>query len=189
MEKLKIFLEQHLALSPEDLLFLDSTFTSIQIPSKTIFIKEGKIEGDVFFLTEGIVRGYTYKNGKLNVEHLIEENNFFTPLESFMNDLPAKNSFETVTPCELYKVAKSDLEILKNSHKKWYEYIALMLNENLQCKITRVNDFQTLTAKERYIKFIEQSPQLALQVSVESVASFLGIEPQSLSRIRKQLTF
>ena len=65
----------------------------------------------------------------------------------------------------------------------------IVTSEHLARKLERVQDFQTLTAKERYQKFMKDSPHLALNVSIENIASFLGMEPQSLSRIRKQITF
>ncbi|MBQ0787870.1 MAG: Crp/Fnr family transcriptional regulator, partial [Oceanihabitans sp.] len=87
------------------------------------------------------------------------------------------------------KVSKVDYDLLLVSTSFWSGFIKEVTNEHLSCKLERVKDFQILSAKERYLKFLNQNPKLALHVSVDNIASFLGIEPQSLSRIRKQITF
>lgn len=140
-------------------------------------------------MSQGIVKGYKINNGKIIVEHLIDENNFFTSIDSFTNETISMDYFETVTDCKLLKISKNDFDFLRQSGSKWVEFIEGITNGNLQCKMERLNDFQTLTAKERYLKFLKQSPNLALNVSVDNIASFLGVEPQSLSRIRKQIVF
>lgn len=127
-------------------------------------------------------------NGKLIIEHLVDQQNFFSSIESFMNETPSPDNFETITDSKLLKISKPDLEILRTHSTKWNKIIETITNEHLNCKIERVRDFQMLTAKERYLKFIKETPSLALNVSVENIASFLGMEPQSLSRIRKQIT-
>jgi hypothetical protein len=123
------------------------------------------------------------------MEHLVDEQNFFSSIESFMSETPSLDYFETVTNCKILKISKPDLEILKSYSATWNTLIETITNEHLNCKMERVRDFQTLSAKERYLKFIKETPNLALHVSVENIASFLGMEPQSLSRIRKQITF
>jgi hypothetical protein len=106
-----------------------------------------------------------------------------------MEQTPSNDYYETVTDCKLIKIAKINFDILQKESTFWPELVKTITNEHLNCKLDRVKDFQTLTAKERYSKFIKQHPNLALNVSVENIASFLGMEPQSLSRIRKQITF
>ena len=102
---------------------------------------------------------------------------------------PSLDNFETITNCKLLKISKPGLDLLRNHSTKWNTIIESITNEHLNCKMERVRDFQTLSAKERYLKFIKETPNLALHVSIENIASFLGMEPQSLSRIRKQITF
>ncbi len=187
MEALLTHIKQRISLDQDDLNLLNNVFIPMQLPTKTLFIKEGKTERFLYFLVEGIVMGYKNKNGKIVVEHLVDKHNFLTSIDSFFSETSATDYFETLTDCEFYKISKVDFDLLKQSNDKWNKFIEFVTNENLRCKLERVNDFQTLTAKERYLKFIAQTPNLALNVSVENIASFLGIEPQSLSRIRREV--
>jgi CRP-like cAMP-binding protein len=188
MEQLIAYFQKRISLNSDDIILLQKIITTKETPSKTVLIKEGKIENHLYFLTSGIVKGYKINNDKIVIEHLVENNNFFTSIDSFINNTVSKEYFETITDCSVCKISITHLNTLKATSKKWSDLIEVITHENLRCKMERVSDFQTLTAKERYLKFIKNSPHLALNVSIENIASFLGMEPQSLSRIRKQIT-
>lgn len=189
MENLIKYIESRISLTQEEMDLIGKHFITVNIKAKTDLSEAGKTERYIYFLSSGIVKGYQNVNEKLIVEHLVDEHNFFTSIESFMNETPSSGYFETVTDCEILKVSKPDLDLLRDYSNKWNTIIETITNEHLNCKMERVRDFQTLSAKERYLKFIKETPNLALKVSVESIASFLGMEPQSLSRIRKQIIF
>ena len=182
-------IDSRISLTQEEISLIEKHFLVKEIEAHTNLLEAGKTERYIYFLSSGIVRGYQNINGKLIIEHLVDEQNFFTSIESFMNETPSPDYFETVTDCKLLKISKPDLDLLRNYSTKWNTIIESITNEHLNCKMERVRDFQTLSAKERYLKFIKETPNLALNVSVENIASFLGMEPQSLSRIRKQITF
>ncbi len=189
MEKLIKYIRSRISITQEEIDLIEKKFIVEDIAAQTSLLKAGKTERYIYFLSRGIVKGYQNVNGKLIIEHLVDEQNFFTSVESFMNETPSPDYFETLTNCSLIKISKPDLDLLRNYSNNWYTLIEIITNEHLSCKIERVRDFQTLSAKERYLKFVKQSPNLALNVSIENIASFLGMEPQSLSRIRKQITF
>jgi len=187
MKQLLAYFSTRLHLSTADQALVQEYFIQEQQPSNTNMLKIGQVERYVYFLKKGIVRGYQNQNGKIVVGHLVGENNFFGSLDSFISEAPSLDAFEAITDIEYYKIAKPDFELLKSHSTQWGDLINNIINEMLLCKMSRIKDFQTLTAKERYLKFLEESPDLALQVSVENMASYLGIEAPSLSRIRKQI--
>ncbi|MEO9891817.1 Crp/Fnr family transcriptional regulator [Aurantibacter sp.] len=189
MNNLVTYIKSRIAITQEELNLIERYFICEEMEAQTTLLEAGKTERYIYFLSSGIVRGYQNSNGKLIIEHLVDQHNFFTSLESFINDAPSPDYFETLTPSKLLKISKPDLELLRNYSPTWNTLIETITNEHLQCKMERVRDFQTLTAKERYLKFVKENPNLALNVSIENIASFLGMEPQSLSRIRKQITF
>lgn len=121
------------------------------------------------------------------MQHRVSEHAFFTSLDRFMSETPSLDYYETITDCTLIKISKPDFDFLQSDTKFWGDFVKTIMNEHLSCKLERVKDFQILSAKERYLKFMKQYPQLALNVSSHNRASFLGMEPQSLSRIRKQI--
>ncbi len=189
MQNLIQNIESRINLSQNDIDLIRKHFVTEDIPANTNLLKAGNIEQYVYFLDTGIVKGYQNIDGKIVIQHLVGENHFFTSLESFMTQTPSLDYYETITDCKVLKISKSDFDFLQKETKFWAILVKDITNEHLNCKLERVKDFQILTAKERYIKFLNQHPKLALNVSIDNIASFLGIEPQSLSRIRKQITF
>ena len=189
MKKLLQYIQSKATLTKNDSELIKNYFIYEEVSARTHILVAGKVERYIYFLSSGIVKGYQNIDGKIVVQHLVAENDFFTSLDSFMTETPSLDYYETVTACKLIKIAKPDFDILQNETKFWAVFIKEVTNEHLNCKLERVKDFQILTAKERYIKFVNQNPKIALNVSVDAIASFLGIEPQSLSRIRKQVTF
>ncbi|MEX1191552.1 MAG: Crp/Fnr family transcriptional regulator [Brumimicrobium sp.] len=189
MKNLIKYIESQFSLTNTDISLLENSFISVNVPANTKLLEAGKIEHYVYFLSSGIVKGYQNIDGKLVIQHLVSEQDFFTSLDSFMNETPSLDYYETITDCKLVKISKPNFDNLQVNTTFWKDFVKIITNEHLSCKLERVKDFQILTAKERYLKFINQYPKLALNVSVDNIASFLGIEPQSLSRIRKQVTF
>jgi CRP-like cAMP-binding protein len=189
MKNLLSYIQERSTLTEDDLALLNTYFITEEVPAQTILLSSGKIEQYVYFLSSGIVKGYQNIDGKIVVQHLVEAHDFFTSLESFMSQTPTTDYYETITACTLLKISKTDFDHLQQESNFWGDAVKTITNEHLNCKLERVKDFQILTAKERYLKFVAQNPKLALQVSVANIASFLGIEPQSLSRIRKQIVF
>ncbi len=182
-------LKSQFSLSAKDINLLEKCLITEESPAQTKLLEAGKIERYVYFLSSGIVKGYQNIDGKFVIQHLVSENDFFTSLDSFMGETPSLDYYETITDCKLVKISKPDFDLLLENTAFWNEFVTSVTNEHLNCKLERVKDFQTLTAKERYLKFVDQYPKLASGVSIHNIASFLGMEPQSLSRIRKQITF
>lgn len=188
MQNLLKYITSKKTLTQNEIDLLVERFTVEKVAAETQLLKAGKIERYVYFLSTGIVKGYQNIDGKIIVQHLVSEQDFFTSLDSFMSQTPSLDYYETITDCKLLKVSKADFDFLQLNTDFWNDFIKNVTNDHLSCKLERVKDFQILTAKERYVKFVNQHPKLALHVSVDNMASFLGMEPQSLSRIRKQIT-
>lgn len=189
MDNLINYIQSKITLTQNEIELIKTFFVSEEVAAQTNLLEAGKVERYIYFLDTGFVKGYQNVDGKIVIQHLVAEQDCFTSLESFMTQTPSLDYYETITACNLIKISKPDFEILQNETKFWSIFVKEVTNEHLNCKLERVKDFQTLSAKERYLKFINQHPKLALNVSIDNIASFLGMEPQSLSRIRKQIAF
>ena len=187
MENLINFIQSRIALTQHEINLIKKHSVSEEVPAQTKLLNAGNVERFIYFLDTGFVKGYQNVDGKIVVQHLVGAYDFFTSLDSFMSETPSLDYYETITDCNLVKISKPDFDILQKETKFWAIIVKEVTNEHLNCKLERVKDFQILTAKERYLKFVNQYPKLALNVSIDNIASFLGMEPQSLSRIRKQI--
>ncbi len=168
-----------------------NSITDAFIPKKvkrnTSITKNGIVADTIYFLEKGVVKGYQNDDGKLIVNHLIESGNFFVDFNSFQNRTVALDVFETVTNCDIYTLSKANFNSLNNNTSFFKILINSIHSSALTCKMERINDFQKLTAKERYLKMLKESPNLVNTVTINDLSSYLGIEAPSLSRIRKQI--
>lgn len=119
--------------------------------------------------------------------HLYTPNNFATSLNSFFLEEKSKEVLETITECELFSVSKSDLERLYSSGEKWQVFGRKLMESFLIEKEERIIEQISLTAQERYMKLLSTQPEVIQNIPVKQIASFIGIKPESLSRIRKQI--
>ncbi|WP_064965812.1 Crp/Fnr family transcriptional regulator [Tenacibaculum ovolyticum] len=189
MKNLINYIQSRITINQNDIDLIEKHFEEENLTAQTSISEAGKVERYIYYLDSGIVKGYQNIDGKIVVQHLVASHDFFTSLDSFMNEIPSLDYYETITASKLLKISKSNFNILQEETKFWSVLVKEVTNQHLSCKLERVKDFQILSAKERYLKFVNQYPNLALNVSIDNIASFLGMEPQSLSRIRKQITF
>lgn len=189
MKDLLHYIESKFSVTQADISLLEKCLVISNVPAQTKLLEAGEIERYIYFLSSGIVKGYQNIDGKIVVQHLVSEQEFFTSLDSFMSETATLDYYETITNCEMVKISKPNFQLLLEKTSFWNDFVTAVTNEHLNCKLERVKDFQILTAKERYLKFVKEHPKLASHVSVDNIASFLGIAPQSLSRIRKEVTF
>lgn len=189
MEALFNFLNSKNTLKQDEVKQITESFVTIEVNANTVLLKQGQIANHIYFLNSGIVKSYENIDGKHVIQQLIPEENFFTSLDSFFHQKPSTEFLQTITTCKIAALHQKDLDILLGKIPSFSALVQEVTNMHLSCKMERVKDFQTLSAKQRYEKFLLEYPKLALEVSVDNIASYLGMEPQSLSRIRRQLTF
>ncbi|MGH1335172.1 MAG: Crp/Fnr family transcriptional regulator [Aureispira sp.] len=189
MKDLLHYLNEIVLLTKEEQTRIKNSFVQQEIAPNEVIIPSGRVATSVYFLANGFVKGYQLHKGKVVLDHLIEKGNFFTSLESFTEEAPSLDTFQAIGPVRLYQISKADYD---HFNKDWANFQRIsnhIMNSTLTCKMERIKDFQVLSAKERYLKLLHASPAIVQHVSVQDLAAYLGIEPPSLSRIRKAITF
>jgi CRP-like cAMP-binding protein len=187
LEKLKIFIGSKIKISEEEILPILPYISLKKYSKDTFLIKEGEYCQFVGFLNSGLIRCYLYDDGKELTTQFIFENCFFTYLEGLLQAIPSHKNFRALEDCEALILKKSDLpKILELNPKFESIFRHLLFDESLmQIKANEAERKETPT--ERYLKFLQQFPSANNRIPIKFIASFLGIEPQSLSRIRRRL--
>ena len=153
------------------------------------FSEAGKTAKKVAFLQEGVMMICYYNNkGEEVVHHFIDEDHFVVDLESFNYQTASMIYIKAVTNCTL----------LTFTHKRWNELLSTIIGfDEIMSKITvktlleKVNVIKpmlAIEAKDRYNNFLMNYPNLANRIPLIYIASFLGITPSSLSRIRNRIS-
>jgi len=175
-------------ISPADQALISSYVHSRSVQEGELLLQEGRLAREMFFVCRGILKIVTV-NAKGNevTQFFIKENHFCTILNSFNNEVPANESIKAACPAELIVLPRTGLWELYAKLPYFQPLINRITQQTLLAKIAVRNGYMGEDAATRYQQFLERQPDIALRVPLSDVASYLGITPQSLSRIRKQL--
>lgn len=189
MEKLKQALEFGGILSKEDIDYIFSHFKKKNVKATEHFHHMYKIANEIAFIESGALRVYAVESGGNEVtKYFVRENQFAVDLESYYTSTPGKDAFQAVVNAEIYTIHKSVISQLTEEIPNLYIFLKSITEAQLLNKI-KDNDFLNFgDSKTKYLEFIKRYPLLAQQVPQQYIASYLKITPQSLSRIRKNLT-
>ncbi|TRX48054.1 Crp/Fnr family transcriptional regulator [Fulvivirga sp. M361] len=150
-----------------------------------VILQSGKVCKKLYFLESGFLRYYVFKDGSDISKYFTVPPYCFTSQRSFANEIPAEDNIETLENCVVWEMSKSDTFDLL-ACPKWSEFVRKLVQEVQYYTEQILEELQNKTAEERYIKMIEENNILIAKVPLKHIASYLGIAPQSLSRIRKK---
>lgn len=181
------FLEQNSALlleTPE----LAEAFQNIMVFEKYskhhILHEAGSVCNHFYIITSGIARVFYYKEDKDITVHFSAEQESITTIDSFIQRKKSKYNIEALEDLEVLKISHSDLENLFDLNPKFERFGRLFLQQIYMDLVERIDDLQLHTAQERYQILLEKKPYLFQRVASKHIASFLGMTPETFSRIR-----
>lgn len=158
------------------------------IKRRQMILQEGFVCKHYTFVIKGCFKMYGIDNK--GTEHNIQfaaENDWITDIGSFHSSKPSKLFLEAIEPSVIIQIEKNDLYFLYLSIPK-LDRIFKVIIENKYVELqNHVLQNISSTAQERYLTFLEQYPTLALRLPNTQIASYLGITPEFLSKIRKDL--
>jgi len=153
-----------------------------------ILLNQNSVARELFFVADGILKIVTTNDkGKDIVQFFVKENRFCTILYSFNNGAPSTESIVAAVNTKLLCFSKADLQKLYSKIPYLQNLIERITQQALLDKIKIRNSYMGEEASTRYLKFVALQPDIMQRVSLGDVASYLGITPQSLSRIRKNI--
>jgi CRP/FNR family transcriptional regulator, anaerobic regulatory protein len=163
-------------------------FEFISITKNTIIEYQNNVPNYLYFIGSGYVRLFYYdEDGNEQTNYLGSPNTFIASFNALINQTKSTENLECITDCELLRISYFKTKELITKSDTFKEFSLLMFQQALSAPDHRAKDLATLTAEQRYTKMLTTQPQLVQNVPLLYIASYLGIKPQSLSRIRKQI--
>ena len=153
-------------------------------PKNTILHKSGQICDYMYIIISGIGRVFYYKEDKDITCYFAAEQESITAIDSFIQRKKSKYFLEASEDLEVFKIAHSDLENLFNSNPKYERFGRLFLQQIYIELVERLDDLLLKTAQQRYEALLEKKPYLFQRVAAKHIATYLGMAPETFSRIR-----
>jgi CRP-like cAMP-binding protein len=186
--KLKAHIEETDNFTEEEFNKFTSFLTVIHLKKKEFFTMQGEHCRYLAFVNCGCLRAFhTDDKGNEFTMYFAFLNWWVGDKTSFYSGTPARFSVEVLEDCELFQADKTKWETALDqipAFEKWYRVKTRKSYEATQQKII---DAHTESAEEKYRKLLKNSPEIVQRIPQHYIASYLGIKPQSLSRIRKNI--
>lgn len=164
-------------------------FQLIRFERDTIIELAGKVPQYHNFIVSGFMRNFHVdENGDEITVDLNNGSRFFTSFYHFMNRSVSNENLQCITDCELLRISRDDVDRSAAMGKTQKDYTIKVLQQRMEDEKERMHDMANLTAEQRYLKLLANQSQIVQNVPLKYIASYLGIKPESLSRIRKELT-
>lgn len=181
------FIKKMASLNQADAEFISTCFESVCLRENDYFLKAGMPVLRIGYLIRGILRVFTIDTkGNEVISHFISEEHFFADLEGIFLHKPSGTYVQAVTRCHILTITLSKLEMLKQTTPGLELFISQIREQTLCERILNSHFLRNGDSTEQYHYFITHFPQVAQQVPLKDIASFLRITQQSLSRIRRQ---
>lgn len=148
--------------------------------------EEGEVCGQLGFILDGYARVYVLKDVDEHTVHIAGQGNFIAAFSSFISSRPSFEFVQAITDTQVLTITREDLEALYTLSAKMERMGRMLVEQMFVRKEDRVISFIKYDAKERYNYLMQQYPDMLLDVPLQYIASFLGIKPETLSRIRAQ---
>lgn len=154
---------------------------------KEFVLREGEVCTHSYFINSGCLRYFYNVEGQENTAQFFFENGWYTDYESFLTGKPSKQNIETLEKSQLVLLSSRDLQQFYTEIPK-FERFGRLIAENAFLGIRQRSEMlENQSAEERYLTLMKERPKVFERIPQHYIASYLGIKPPSLSRIRKRI--
>ncbi len=187
-DQLLNLINQKVALTDSDKELCKKYFEFVSFPKNQIIEFEGKVPKYLYFVVSGFMRLFYYNNlGDEVTTHINCPPGFLTSYTHFTNQTKSTENVECITECELLRITKVDLDFLIQNSLAFKDFSIWVFQQSLTYNENRSKELAILSAELRYQNLMNNYPQILQNVPLQYIASFLGMNSKSLSRIRKQI--
>ena len=188
----EMFLKSIRAICPNVTEFELSQFASKlnfkELKKKDIFLQSGKVQKAMGFIAKGLVRSFFIdQNGIEITVGFYSESDYATHYAAFVTQRASRYSIQCLEATTMICLSFEDMQLVYQQLPAFEKYGRLVAEEILKRQQARIESFIFQTAEERYLDFIEYHPTLFNRISLSNLCSYLGIERQTLTRIRQKL--
>jgi CRP-like cAMP-binding protein len=187
MEPIRQRLLQFLPFAENEIQAISECLRPVSFKKGELLLKEGEVFRQVLFIKQGLLRVYYLHEGKEIIRQFFFENGFVTEYESFLGQKPSYYFIDAVEDTEALTLSHHDYLMLTDTYVNFLRFAKMFAENVVQHVGARYMSIIRDDAKTRYLQLIKERPKVIQRVPQYMIASYLGITPEALSRIRKEM--
>jgi CRP-like cAMP-binding protein len=188
-DRLREHVSRQVPLTDEEFPACTNVFVPKRLRKGAYLAQEGEVSKYLAFVTSGCLRSYGIdKKGDEHIVQFAVEGWWISDMYSFLTGRPGEYFIDALEESDLLLIDAASYETLCASVPKFERYFRILLQNNYVATHHRVLASISMTAEERYLEMVEKQPGIIQRVAQRHIASYLGITPEALSRIRQRLT-
>ena len=187
-ETLKKYFSEKVGINENEFENIKSLFLPRKFKRRQFLLQKGQVCKYTAFVENGCLRSYTIDD--MGEEHILQfaiENWWISDQHSLLTGEPSSYFIDALEDSEVLLIDKQNYDKLINSSIKIEEFFVQLTQNNRAALERRIASFLSMTAEEKYVCMLEKYPNIVQRVPLRHIASYLGITPESLSRIRGHL--
>ena len=188
MKSVREYLESHFTVSEEDWRYINLKLQLVEYNKNEVITEQGVIENNIYFIESGLLRLYYEGDNKDVTLNIGFPNTFLSSYSSFLTSSPSEFVLSSLTKSNLVAISKSDLEQIYMGTSCGNALGRLFSEQQFLYHSQRETAFMTLSPTQRYLDLFEHQPKLVKEIPLKYLASYIGITPQALSRIRAKIS-
>jgi len=186
--KLLELINQITVLEEKEIELIKSSFNPLQLTKGEFFLEAGKINKHVGFLHKGLVRYFVYKDEEESTFEFTKEGEFIADYQSFNNKTESVQNIQAIEDCEILIINYDNVQTIFNSTKKGNLIGRRIIEHRFDIMVNQLLAIYMQNHEDRYQNFIKHYSDLSQRIPQYLIASYVGVKPESLSRIRRRFT-
>lgn len=184
VEELKSYLDKYISLTGDDEALLLDIVQLRNYDKKVHLISEGEVEEYFNFIVKGLARKYFVSGDEEIITQIAKEGEVICSSVSFFTGAPSEYYVETIEPTTFVSISKENIEKLYSVDRKWQRMGRLIITDLFLQKELWELERLRYSIQERFVKFLQDNPDLFQRVPQKYLASYLHIQPETFSRLK-----